>query len=258
MAMADDTLDPEAKLVVLAIELQMIPEAEVLYKICGRYDLLNELLQNCGRFEEALQIAESLDRVHSKNTYYEYAEWLNGNGDINNAMIYYSKANNTAHNVTQMLIREPSLLKVIFIFLLIKSIMALSIHTEQFVQQYLSDSTDPNMLKWWAQYTESTGDMNAALKIYQKAEDWFSQVKKSHIQTIIVYFMLRMASMTLISKLIFHFLCIRCEFSVSSVTNLLVNIWLDTMKISVKFKMPSNFTLALKRLWECGANMQRA
>lgn len=41
----------------------------------------------------------------------------------------------------------------------------------------MSDVTDPNMLKWWAQYTESTGDMNGALKIYQKAEDWFSQVK---------------------------------------------------------------------------------
>lgn len=45
-----------------------------------------------------------------------------------------------------------------------------------FFQQYMSDSTDSNMLKWWAQYTESTGDMNGALKIYQKAEDWFSQV----------------------------------------------------------------------------------
>lgn len=40
----------------------------------------------------------------------------------------------------------------------------------------MGDSTDPHMLKWWAQYTESTGDMNGALKIYQKAEDWFSQV----------------------------------------------------------------------------------
>ncbi|XP_031624107.1 intraflagellar transport protein 140 homolog isoform X2 [Contarinia nasturtii] len=135
LAMEDDTLEPEAKIAVLAIELQMIPEAESLYKKCGRYDLLNQLLQACGRFQEALQIAERLDRVHLKNTYFD-------------------KANNTAHNVTQMLIGEPSLLK-----------------------QYMSDSTDANMLKWWAQYTESTGDMNGALKIYQKAEDCFSQVR---------------------------------------------------------------------------------
>lgn len=112
LAMDDDTLEQDAKVAVLAIELRMIPEAEALYKKCGRYDLLNQLLQACGRYEEALQIAERLDRVHLKNTYFEYAEWLKENGDINNAMLYYSKANNAAHNISQMLIDEPKLLKV--------------------------------------------------------------------------------------------------------------------------------------------------
>lgn len=113
LAMADETLEPDAKIAVLAIELHMIAEAEALYKKCGRYDLLNQLLQACGRFEEALQIAERLDRVHLKNTYFEYAEWLKENGDINNAMLYYSKANNAAHNISQMLIDNPALLKVL-------------------------------------------------------------------------------------------------------------------------------------------------
>lgn len=49
------------------------------------------------------------------------------------------------------------------------------------LKQYMSDSTDSNMLKWWAQYTESTGDMAKALKIYQKADDWFSQVNKNRM-----------------------------------------------------------------------------
>lgn len=57
-AMEDQTLEPDAKCAVLAIELGMIEEAENLYKKCGRFDLLNQLLQNCGRFEEALKIAE--------------------------------------------------------------------------------------------------------------------------------------------------------------------------------------------------------
>lgn len=52
VAMADSTLEPEAKTAVLAIELDMIEEAENLYKKCGRYDLLNKLLQAAGRFEE--------------------------------------------------------------------------------------------------------------------------------------------------------------------------------------------------------------
>lgn len=112
LAMEDQTLEHEAKLAVLAIELNMIAEAEALYKKCERYDLLNELLQACGRFEEALQIAERLDRIHLKNTYFEYAEWLRDQGDVNKALIYYNKSNNATHNVTQMLMSNPSVMKV--------------------------------------------------------------------------------------------------------------------------------------------------
>lgn len=43
-------------------------------------------------------------------------------------------------------------------------------------QKYMQGTTDVGLLKWWAQYVESTGDMDGALKIYQKANDWLSQV----------------------------------------------------------------------------------
>lgn len=111
-AMADSTLENDAKVAVLAIELDMIEEAESLYKKCGRYDLLNRLLQACGRFDDALKIAEQLDRVHLKNTYYKYAEHLKGEGEVQQALNYYGKANNPTHNVTQMLIEDPVALRV--------------------------------------------------------------------------------------------------------------------------------------------------
>lgn len=44
----------------------------------------------------------------------------------------------------------------------------------------MQNTTDTNLLKWWAQYIESTGDMESAFKIYQKADDWFSQVHIMH------------------------------------------------------------------------------
>lgn len=44
-------------------------------------------------------------------------------------------------------------------------------------QQFMQTATDPKLLKWWAQYVESTGDMDSAFKIYQKADDHFSQVR---------------------------------------------------------------------------------
>lgn len=153
LAMEDDSLEDEAKTAILAIELNMIEEAENLYKKCGRYDLLNKLLQACGRFEEALQIAEQKDRVHLKHTYFKYAEWLRETGESAEALKYYEKSSNPVHNVTQMLMDDSNALR-----------------------KYMQATTDPAMLKWFAQFLESTGDMETAFKIYQKAEDWFSQV----------------------------------------------------------------------------------
>lgn len=52
LAMQDDRLEEEAKVAVLAIELDMIEEAVGLYKSCGRFDLLNRLYQAAGKFDE--------------------------------------------------------------------------------------------------------------------------------------------------------------------------------------------------------------
>lgn len=153
-ATEDGTLEQEAKTAVLAIELGMIEEAENLYKKCGRFDLLNKLLQNCGRFEEALKIAENFDRVHLKNTRMKYAQWLSENGDTVGAMKMYQLTSDPVHSITQMLMEDQVALR-----------------------KFMQTSTDPEMLKWYAQYIESTGDMESAFKIYQKAEDYFSQVR---------------------------------------------------------------------------------
>uniref|UniRef100_A0A336M4N6 CSON011732 protein n=1 Tax=Culicoides sonorensis TaxID=179676 RepID=A0A336M4N6_CULSO len=153
-AMEDNSLEQEAKIAVLAIELNMLDEAKALYVKCGRYDLLNRLLQAIGEFDEAVKVAEEHDRIHLKNTYYKYAEWFREKGDIQNALQYYEQSMNPTHNVTQMLMEDPQALK-----------------------KYMQKTTDKNLLKWWAKYVESTGDMDTAFKIYQKAEDWFSQIR---------------------------------------------------------------------------------
>lgn len=53
---ADDDLEHEAKIAVLAIELGMLEKAQELYKNCGRMDLLNKLLQSCGQIDEVFLI----------------------------------------------------------------------------------------------------------------------------------------------------------------------------------------------------------
>jgi intraflagellar transport protein 140 len=127
-AMEDGSLEPEARTAVLAIELGMIEEAENLYKKCGRFDLLNRLLQNCGRFEEALKIAENFDRVHLKNTRMKYAQWLSENGDSTGAMKMYLLTSDPVHSITQMLMEDQVALR-----------------------KYMQTTTDPAMLKWYAQ-----------------------------------------------------------------------------------------------------------
>lgn len=61
-AMQDASLEEEAKVAVLAIELNMIGEAEALYRQCGRFDLLNRLYQAAGKFDE---VSYGGDRRHS-------------------------------------------------------------------------------------------------------------------------------------------------------------------------------------------------
>lgn len=52
----------------------------------------------------------------------------------------------------------------------------------------MQNTTDPKMLKWWGQYVESSGDMDGALAIYQKADDWYSQVGMLLQQLSYTYF----------------------------------------------------------------------
>lgn len=154
-AMQDDDLEEEAKVAVLAIELGMIEEAKALYKRCKRYDLLNKLLQSTGQLDEALKVAETEDRIHLKHTYYQKAQALRESGDIKGALEYFEKTQNPVQNITQLLLMEQP----------------------QAIKRYIQNTSDPKLLRWWGQYVESSGDMDAALAVYSKAEDWFSQVK---------------------------------------------------------------------------------
>ncbi|XP_065366029.1 intraflagellar transport protein 140 homolog [Calliphora vicina] len=153
-ALEDDDLEQEAKTAVLAAELGMTEKAQELFRKSERYDLLNKHLRSLGKVDEAIKLAETHDRINLKNTYFQKATELRENGDIAGALQFYEKTQNPVQNITKMLLENPASMK-----------------------RYMQNTTDPKMLKWWGQYVESSGDMDAALIIYQKAEDWYSQVK---------------------------------------------------------------------------------
>lgn len=62
-------------------------DAERLYKSSGRFDLLNKFYQAAGQWQQAVETAETHDRIHLRTTYYSYAKHLEAMGDKNLALV---------------------------------------------------------------------------------------------------------------------------------------------------------------------------
>jgi intraflagellar transport protein 140 len=70
----------------------MHEEAEKLLMECNRIDLLNQLYQAMGNWEKALELSEKKDRINLRTTWYNYARYLEGVGDIQKAVTAYEKS----------------------------------------------------------------------------------------------------------------------------------------------------------------------
>lgn len=155
-ALREAEKEPEldARVAMLAIQLGMLEEAERLYKNCERFDLLNELYQASGQWGKAMETAELRDRIHLRTTYYNYAKHLEAKGDFNGAIPNYEKSDTHRFEVPRMLFEEP-----------------------QALEAYIMKNKDKALRKWWAQYMESTGDLETALQFYEAAQDYLSLVR---------------------------------------------------------------------------------
>ncbi|XP_076809284.1 intraflagellar transport protein 140 homolog [Clavelina lepadiformis] len=151
---AEKESERDARVARLALELGMNDEAEKLYKNCERYDLLNLFYQATGQWGKALETAELYDRVHLRTTFYKYAKHLEASGDIPGAIPNFEKSGTHYFEVPRMLFDETEMLEA-----------------------YIMKSKDRKLRKWWAQYMESTGEMDTALKFYQQAADPLSLVR---------------------------------------------------------------------------------
>jgi len=55
---------------------------------CQRYDILNKLYQDSGQWNKALDICENNDRIHLRNTYYNFAKVHGGVFDSRHYFYY--------------------------------------------------------------------------------------------------------------------------------------------------------------------------
>lgn len=141
---------------VLAIQLGLIEDAANLFRDSSRFDLLNTLYQASGRWQKAIGIAETKDRIHLKTTHYNYAKYLESIGRIDDAIEHYQLSHNSRHEVPRMLFHLGRVDEL---------------------GEYAVQTEDTVLLKWWASYMESIGRLENAKKYYNKAKDNFSLVR---------------------------------------------------------------------------------
>uniref|UniRef100_A0A671LEY8 Intraflagellar transport protein 140 homolog n=1 Tax=Sinocyclocheilus anshuiensis TaxID=1608454 RepID=A0A671LEY8_9TELE len=151
---AEKEPEVEAQVAVLATQLGMLEDAERLYKSCGRFDLLNKFYQAAGQWQQAVETAETHDRIHLRTTYYSYAKHLEAMGDKNLALVYFEKSDTHRFEVPRMLMEDNLSLEI-----------------------YINKMKDKDLYKWWGHYLESQSDMEAALHYYDLAQDYLSQVR---------------------------------------------------------------------------------
>ncbi|XP_020285443.1 intraflagellar transport protein 140 homolog isoform X2 [Pseudomyrmex gracilis] len=153
-AMQNDDLNLEAKTGILAVELGLHADAERLFREAKRLDLLGRLLEARNKFKEAIELASNENKIREKTSYYNYARALEQQGKVAEAIDMYTKADCHRFEVPRMLLTRP------------RELIA-----------YLNNSEEPEIKNWHAQYTESTGDMETALRLYEQAKDILSMTR---------------------------------------------------------------------------------
>lgn len=142
--------EPEARLAVVAVHLDMLEDAEQLLRKCDRFDLLNQLYQACGEWEKALDIAKVKDRVHLKSTHFAYAQHLEALEDVQSALSHFELSGTYRTE-------SPRLLCA----------MGMTDDLEAYIEQ----SEDHQLHRWYAQYLESKAQLEMAAVEYKKAND---------------------------------------------------------------------------------------
>eukprot|EP01135_Chromosphaera_perkinsii_P005240 Nk52_evm9s327 gene=Nk52_evmTU9s327 len=141
----------ETRVAVLAIQLGMLSEAEKLLQNGKEYATLTEFYEASGQWDKAIEVCTKHNRIGLRKTHYNYAKYLENIGKIPEAIKEYEKSETHRFEVPRMFLDNI-----------------------QDLEKYISGKDDKKLLKWWARYCESIGDMETALKFYNASEDYLS------------------------------------------------------------------------------------
>ncbi|KAK6735116.1 hypothetical protein RB195_018357 [Necator americanus] len=138
----------------LAVELGMLEDAEAMYVSAGRYDMVNKIHQAQNSWNQAFDVASRHDRIHLRNTHYNYAKYLERAGALEPAIENFEKSETHHFEVPRMFADSPKIL-----------------------ESYVRRKREPQLQAWWGRYLESIGELDGAAAFYTAAKDVLSLVR---------------------------------------------------------------------------------
>lgn len=144
-------------LAILAINLNLMAEAEEIYKQSGDKHALSNFYQARNDWKSAIKC---VDKFNLKTVYYSYARYLESQDMVEEAIKYYELSNNHAVEVPRMLFnRDINQLR------------------EYCTTSKVSTVDDMKLKNWWALYCESQGNIDEAIKTFEMAKDYYNLVR---------------------------------------------------------------------------------
>ncbi|ORX53869.1 WD40 repeat-like protein [Piromyces finnis] len=147
----------DVKLATIAIYLGMNEEAEKLFLSAKSYDKLSQFYQAKGEWKKAIDIVTNYNKINIKPTYYNYGKYLEEMGEYDEAIQAYEKSGNSNFEIPRIYLKV--------------------LKDENKLKEYVENSSDKSIHKWWAQYCELKNDFEEAIKYYEKAEEISLAVK---------------------------------------------------------------------------------
>ena len=133
---------------MVAVQLGLLRDASRLYQDCGRFDLLNSMLQGCGEWTRALAVAGTADRIHERTTHHRYASHLESVGDISGAVEHYELAGTAKQDVPRMLAVKGRFAEL---------------------REYVKRKADKDLTRWMGQFALSQNNGELAARLFNEA-----------------------------------------------------------------------------------------
>ena len=142
----------QGSMVVVDTQLGMYDEAKAIAKESRRFDLLAELHQSLGEWQDAMKIVNASDRIHMKARTYQYARSLEVRGDVEEAIKMYETSGTIEYELPRVALQANDL-RLLF--------------------NYIADKTPgeipPKLSLWIARFYEAHQQFERALEYYEYA-----------------------------------------------------------------------------------------